>query len=180
MTDVKYLSFDAVLSTAVVIFIRKIIFTWVFFSVQGISLCLKGYLRSLWTCVRLHGTQPRLSRDFLFLGKEAFPTTSKLRIKNIAFKITEDINSGVLHGGEHDDDGSHGHRCCRPECSTASEDRAWVGLVVMVVLVMISLVVMMHLGTVGLMMMIDRWLLVFVCFGLLNFEFCYGVFLCFG
>ena len=68
-------------------------------------------------------------------------------MKKIAFKITENKNSGVLHGGEHDDDGSHGHRCCRPKCSTSSEDRTWVGLIMVVVVeVLISLVVTLHLG----------------------------------
>ena len=65
----------------------------------------------------------------------------------IAFKITENKNSGVLHGGEHDDDGSHGHRCCRPECSTSSEDCSWVGWIMVVKMIWIMpLFVMLFLG----------------------------------
>ena len=91
------LSFDAVLSNAVIIFIRKIIFVWGSFSVGGISLSLKGYLRSRWTCVRLRGTQPQLSRDFLFLGKGAFQQTvilqGNLKMKKIAFNSKYKLRS---------------------------------------------------------------------------------------
>ena len=103
-----------------------------FFGVGNLSLFERLLEVTLNLCKTARYTTSAFAGLSIF-GKGGFSNNQgNLKMKKIAFKITENKNSGVLHGGEHDDDGSHGHRCCRPECSTSSEDCSWVGWIMVV------------------------------------------------